>query len=97
MSHQIDFKSHQLSRRWNGYRTCSEGMWTLTLGRRPFLINRQPASVHLRLLQEAGFTLVTEQKFIRDDGVGRDELAPLWSGISDEDLNCSGLYVIARK
>ncbi len=97
MSHQIDFKSHQLSRRWNGYRTCSEGMWTLTVGRRPFLINRQPASVHLRLLQEAGFTLVTQEKYLRDDGIGRDELAPLWAQISEEDLNCSGLYVIARK
>lgn len=97
MSHQIDFKSHQLSKRWNGYRTCSEGLWTLTVGRRPFLINRQPASVHLRLLQDAGFELVTHQKYIRTDGVGRDELAPQWAGLSDEDLNCSGLYVIARK
>jgi hypothetical protein len=97
MSHQIDFKSHQLSKRWNGYRTCSEGMWSLTFGRRPFLINRQPASVHLRLLQEAGFTLVTQQKYLRKDGVGRNELAPLWADLSEEDLNCSGLYVIARK
>jgi len=97
MSHQVDFKSHQLSRRWNGYRTCSEGMWALTVGRRPFLINRQPASVHLKLLQEAGFSVVTQQKFVRTDGVRREELAPLWAGLSDEDLNCSGLYVIARK
>jgi trans-aconitate methyltransferase len=97
MSHQIDFKSHQLSKRWNGYRTCSEGMWTLTVGRRPFLINRQPASVHLRLLQEAGFELVTQQKYMRKDGVRREELAPRWSDLSEEDLNCSGLYVIARK
>jgi hypothetical protein len=97
MSHQIDFKSHQLSKRWNGYRTCSEGMWTLTVGRRPFLINRQPASVHLRLLQEAGFTVVTQQKCIRNDGVARQELAPLWADLSEEDLNCSGMYVIARK
>lgn len=97
MSHQIDFKSHQLSKRWNGYRTCSEGMWALTFGKRPFLINRQPASVHLRLLKETGFTLVTEQKYLRQDGVCRNELAPLWSQISEEDLNCSGLYVIARK
>jgi SAM-dependent methyltransferase len=97
MSHQIDFKSHQLSKRCNGYRTCSEGMWTLTVGRRPFLINRQPASVHLRLLQEAGFELVTQQKYMRKDGVRREELAPRWSDLSEEDLNCSGLYVIARK
>ena len=97
MSHQIDFKSHGLTTRWNGYRTCSDRLWEITLGRRPFMINRQPASVHLRLMQEAGFRVVTHQKFMRKDGVRREELAPLWSDISDEDLNCSGMYVIATK
>lgn len=97
MSHQIDFKSHGLSKRWNGYRGCSEGIWKLTLGKRPFMINRAPASMHLKLLQEAGFTIVTQQKFLRTDGIGRDELAPRWADLSEEDLNCSGMYVIARK
>jgi hypothetical protein len=97
MSHQIDFKSHGLSTRWNGYRTCSDRLWAITLGRRPFMINRQPASAHLRLLQEAGFRVVTHQKFMRKDGVRREELAPRWADMSDEDLNCSGMYVIATK
>jgi hypothetical protein len=97
MSHQIDFKSHGLSTRWNGYRTCSDRLWEITLGRRPFMINRQPASVHLRLIEEAGFRVVTHQKFMRNDGIRRNELAPRWADISDEDLNCSGMYVIAMK
>jgi hypothetical protein len=97
MSHQIDFSSHGLSRRWNGYRTCSEPMWQVILGRRPFMINRHPASVHLRLLQEAGFRLVAHQKFSRQDGIRREELAPRWADLSEEDQNCSGLYVIATK
>jgi hypothetical protein len=97
MSHQIDFKSHGLSNRWNGYRTCSDRLWEITLGKRPFMINRQPASVHLRLMQEAGFRVVTHQKYMRKDGVRREELAPRWSDLSDEDLNCSGMYVIATK
>lgn len=97
MSHQIDFKSHGLSTRWNGYRTCSDRLWEITLGKRPFMINRQPASAHLRLLEEAGFRVVTHQKFMRKDGIRREELAPRWSDISDEDLNCSGMYVIATK
>jgi hypothetical protein len=97
MSHQIDFKSHGLTTRWNGYRTCSERLWEVTLGRRPFMINRQPASVHLRLMQEAGFRVVTHQKYMRKDGIRREELAPRWSDISDDDLNCSGMYVIATK
>jgi hypothetical protein len=97
MSHQIDFKSHGLSTRWNGYRTCSDRLWEITLGRRPFMINRHPASVHLRLLQEAGFRLVSHQKFMRQDGIRREELAPRWTDLSNEDLNCSGMYVIATK
>ena len=97
MSHQIDFKSHGMTNRWNGYRTCSERLWDITLGRRPFMINRQPASVHLRLIQEAGFRVVTHQKYMRKDGIRREELAPRWNDISEEDLNCSGMYVIATK
>jgi hypothetical protein len=97
MSHQIDLKSHGLTRRWNGFRTCSDRMWKVTVGRRPYMINRQPASVHLKLMQEAGFNLVTHQKFSRNDGVRREELAPRWSDISEDDLNCSGVYVIATK
>jgi hypothetical protein len=61
------------------------------------MINRHPASVHLRLLQAAGFTLIAQQKFLREVGIRRADLAPRWQDISDEDLNCSGLYVIARK
>jgi hypothetical protein len=97
MSHQIDFESHGLTKSWNGFRACSEAMWKLALGRRPFMINRQPPSVHLRLLQEVGFKLVDHQKFVRKDGIRHEELAPLWAHISEEDLNCSGLYVIATK
>ena len=97
MSHQIDFKSHGLTRRWNGYRTCSERIWDITLGRRLFMINRAPASVHLRLMQEAGFRVVTHMKYFRKDGIRRKELAPRWADLSEEDLNCSGMYVIATK
>jgi hypothetical protein len=97
MSHQIDLKSHGLTRRWNGFRASSERLWKIAVGRRPYMINRDPASVHLRLLQAAGFRLVTQQKFLRQDGISREELAPRWRDISDEDLNCSGLYVIAKK
>ena len=97
MSHQIDFKSHGISKRWNGYRGCSEAVWKLLFGKRLFMINRHPPSTHLKLLQEAGFKIVTQQKFMRTDGIGREELAPLWADITEEDLNCSGMYVIARK
>jgi hypothetical protein len=97
MSHQIDLKAHGITRRWNGFRTCSEGMWKLAAGRRPYLINRHPASVHLQLMQEAGFRLLVQEKLFRKDGIRREELAPQWTDMTDEDLNCSALYIIATK
>jgi hypothetical protein len=72
-------------------------MWRVAVGRRPYMINRQPASVHLKLMQDAGFRLVTQQQFSRKDGIRREELAPRWADISEDDLNCSGVYVIATK
>ena len=65
MSHQVDLKCHGLTRRWNGFRSCSEGIWNLAAGKRPYLINRHPVSVHLQLMQEAGFKLVTQMKMLR--------------------------------
>lgn len=97
MSHQIDLRSHGLTSQWNGFRACSDLVWKMAMGRRVYMINREPVSVHLRLMEQAGFRPVIQLKFFRDDGIRRDELASRWSDIPDEDLRCSGVYVIARK
>jgi hypothetical protein len=96
MSHQIDLRSHGLTKHWNGFRACSEPVWKITLGRRNYMLNRHPVSVHLRFIEEAGFNILTVLKFHRTDGISRDSLAPRWTDISEDDLTCSGVYVIAR-
>ncbi len=97
MSHQIDLRSHGLTKRWNGFRACPEPLWKITMGRRDYMLNRHPASVHLRFIEDAGFKIVTHLEFHRTDGISREELAARWIDISEDDLTCSGLYVIARK
>jgi hypothetical protein len=97
MSHQIDFGCHGLSKEWNGYRACSETHWRLVLGRRPYLINREPYSTHRRLIEANHFELITELKASRCDGIERARLAPRWKHLDDEDLNCSGVFLQARK
>lgn len=97
MSHQIDFRSHGLSPEWNGYRQYSEFAWKMLLGRRPFAINREPCSVHLGLLRETGFDITLMLKHMRNDGIMRSRLTSRWADLSDEDLNCSGLFVQAQK
>jgi hypothetical protein len=61
------------------------------------MINRATASTHLRMMQNSGFEILHDQWFFRDDGIRREQLAPRWADISQDDLRCASLYVIARK
>jgi len=97
MSHQIDFESHGLSNKWNGHRTYSELIWKVIVGRRPFLINRQPYSVHINLIKMNDFKVVRELRRYRTDGIKRSQLSPFWKNISDDDLTCSGAFIQAYK
>jgi hypothetical protein len=97
MSHQIDFTSHGTAEKWNGYRAYPEFLWKTILGRRPYLINRQPCSVHLDLLKKNGFEIVSTKRVDRTDGIRRSQLSRHWKSISDDDLACSDLTVQARK
>ena len=96
MSHAIDFKSHGLTRDWFGHWTIPAWQWTLVRGRRPYLINRLPASRHLELLIAAGFevllTLRTEAA-----PAPRAALAREFAAMPDDDLRASAMFVIARK
>jgi hypothetical protein len=95
LSHQIDFRSHGTTTEWNGHWTCGDLTWLLLRGRRKFLINREPHSTHLRLLREAGFTVVSDE-VINAPAVDRRKLAPRFTSISDEDLTTSGAFIQAR-
>ncbi|HEY5971425.1 MAG TPA: methyltransferase domain-containing protein [Pseudoxanthomonas sp.] len=98
MSHQIDFKCHGLSGEWNGYRQYPEVLWKLVVGTRPFLLNRQPYSVHSALLERHGFEVVLDLKqHITDRGIKRSQLSSHWQGISDDDLTCAGAFIQAGK
>lgn len=54
ISHAIDFKSHGIFDSWDGHWTCPDWLWMLVRGKRPYLINREPYSTHLKHLKEAG-------------------------------------------
>ncbi len=96
MSHQIDFTSHSLTEKWNGYWQYPNWTWKLICGTRPFLINRVPFSEHARLLEKNGFELVVRLGNSRDGGMERDELAPEWKSLSEEDLRTPGAFFVAR-
>ena len=97
MTHQVDFSSHGLSKRWNGFRAYPEWLWKLMAGRHTYLINRQPCSVHVDNMKKNGFEIRCLMKNTLPDGIGRERLAARWRHISDEDLNCSGAFIQAQK
>lgn len=97
MSHQIDFASHGLTAEWNGHLACSDLTWKVIVGKRPFLINRQPCSAHLKLIESNGFKLICLLKSHRCDGVARNQLSSRWKALSEDDLTCASVFLQARK
>jgi hypothetical protein len=97
MSHQIDLTAHGTARQWNGFRSLPEPVWRIIRGRRDYLINRAPYSEHRRLLEDSGFEVLLDLKACRSDGVSRSQLTARWHGLTDVDLNCAGVFLIARR
>ncbi|MCW5771713.1 MAG: methyltransferase domain-containing protein [Rhodospirillaceae bacterium] len=97
MSHQIDLKCHGTSETWNGHWAYSDALWRTIRGRRLYLINRAPASAHRAAIKAAGFAVVAEQPVPRQDGIARARLAARFRGLSADDLQTSGLFVVARR
>ncbi|HKQ82100.1 MAG TPA: methyltransferase domain-containing protein [Steroidobacteraceae bacterium] len=97
MSHQIDFKCHDSAREWNGHWTYSDLMWKIARGKDTWLINREPHSTHVRLIQECGFRVVEDTKVPRPSKITRSQLAPRFQHLTDVDLTTCDAFVQAVK
>lgn len=97
MSHLIDFSSHGLATEWNGHWRLGNFAWKLVSGRRPFLINRQPYSVHEKLIRQNRFEIASCVRRESTSSLLRSQLSPEWRSINDEDLICHTAIVYARK
>ena len=97
MSHEIDFRCHGLDPLWNGHWRYPRWMWKIVRGKRPFLINRQPHSAHLALLETNGFEVVEDLPLYLEPGLKRAALASEFAGMTDLDLKTSNVYLLACK
>jgi hypothetical protein len=86
ISHDVDFRAHSTARFWNGHWKYSDRVWKLIRGRRSYLLNREPYSTHLRLLAENGFVAVGGQQTKAEPVIARDQLAPRFRHLTDQDL-----------
>jgi len=97
ISHQIDFKSHDTADQWNGHWTHSEFIWMVIRGNRPYLLNREPHSTHIRLLRELNFEIVSDIEYRKRSVISREQLAPRFRHLSPDDLTTSGAFIQAAK
>jgi len=97
MSHAIDFKCHGTADHWNGHWTYSDWVWKVVRGKRTYLINRQPHSVHFGLMRTLGFEILCDVPNRRGSEVGRNRLAAPFRGLSEDDLEMASAFIIAVK
>lgn len=95
LSHEIDFRSHELTRDWNGHWACGELTWRLLRGRKPYLLNRQPCSAHVRLLEKHGCQVVASATTTQPGGIARSQLATAWRDMTRGDLSCATAHIQA--
>ncbi|MGI8857326.1 MAG: methyltransferase domain-containing protein [Thermomicrobiales bacterium] len=96
MSHDIDFKSHGLTREWSGHWACSDFIWSLMEGRRRDILNRAPHSVHLDCIRALGCEIVCDQQ-TESPAAPRARLAPRFRYLTDEDVRTSSAFIQAYK
>lgn len=96
-SHAVGCFSMYLSPFWNGHWAYSDREWRLVRGKREFLLNREPLSTHLRLAQQAGFTVVYAGKEYGADGLPTRELAPRFQTMDPEDHRTRFVMLVLQK
>jgi len=74
VSHEIPFGSLGLAADWNGHWRYSELAWKLVHGNKPFFINRQPHSAHLKLLRDCGFEIICSLQYRKPARIQKNTL-----------------------
>jgi SAM-dependent methyltransferase len=97
MTHQIDLKCHGTSHHWNGHWTYSNFWWKIIRGKRQWLLNRFPCSQHLELVANNNFEIASVKKINSPSKISRRMINNKFKKISDEDLETSGVFFIAKK
>jgi hypothetical protein len=97
LSHEVDFRCHNTAREWNGHWKYSDGLWRLIRGKRSYLLNREPCSRHLQLLAENGFDLLACNRDTLASRLRKEDLAPRFQRIADDDLTTSTAHLQAIK
>ena len=98
MSHFIDFRSHAMTKNWNGHWACSDRLWNLMRGKRSYMLNREPHSAHIGLIKRCGLDVVCDIP-VRDlSGINSNSLTARYRDyLKTDDVIISGALIQAVK
>ncbi len=97
MSHTIDFKSHGVTKSWNGHWTFSDFEWNIVKGGKIFLINRQPLSKHIELHSKYGFKILVNVPVTLVSNLKSNQISRKFKNLSAKDITTSGTYILSKK
>lgn len=97
LSATIDFRSHGLTRAWNGHWAYSERTWRVVRGARHWGINRWPLRRHLDALDEAGFRVLEMEREVSASTLSVTQIEAGYGPMELEDARTCSAYVIAMR
>jgi SAM-dependent methyltransferase len=97
ISHQIDFKSHEMTEEWYGHWFIGEKIWDFLLRGRKYPINRMPYSAHIKRIEDSGFE-IKNIVAVKKKNNFKDRI-PMLNEVqfTDEDMEISGALIQAVK
>lgn len=97
MSHMIDFRSHNITKEWNGHWGYSDAQWKIIEGKRYKFLNREPYSKHLTALREIGFSVVNTLTYQVKESAASNQKHYKYGKLSQEDTITTGALIQAIK
>jgi SAM-dependent methyltransferase len=96
-SHSTGLGANNFSPFWNGHWAYTDLEWRMVRGRREFLLNRQPLSVHVQIAGKVGFRVLHVDPQYDHGGLPVSALSKRFTKLDTEDLCARGAMLILRK
>lgn len=97
ISHQVDFKAHEMTDEWNGHWYIGNTMWKFLLHGRKYSINRLPLSAHLKEIEKAGFKIKNIVPDKQDNVFGGKKPKVTRCDFTEEDMTTASALIQAIK
>ncbi len=97
ISHQIDFKAHEISDYWSGHWYISKPVWSILMHGRKYIINRNMLSDHVKAIEECGFEIKNVVSVINENPIKAKKISLFRKSTTDSDLITSSCLIQAVK